>query len=176
MYCSLYIINILNVSKINQNVVYICEVLEQDFQFFVGFFVYIYNFIYFVMFCLVQEFVLIFIRQDIEYFFRNVLVMGRGSLDFVKKLLDEKNVLLLFFLSLGNNSFLEWCRCGVCRFMFSDQENFCCKRVNCIICFQVFNNICFDRDILEVCIKVRCDIRVDDFNFSMESFRKVVYR
>ena len=27
-----------------------------------------------------------------------------------------------------------------------------------------------------VCIKARCDIRADDFNFSMESFRKAAYR
>ena len=78
--------------------------------------------------------------------------------------------------SPGNNSSPEWCRCGVCRPMPSDQENLCFKRVNCITRFQVFNNICLDRYILEVCIKARCDIRADDFNFSMESFRKAAYR
>lgn len=102
--------------------------------------------------------------------------MGRGSLDFAKKLLDEKNAPPPPPPSPGNNSSPEWCRCGVCRPMPTDQENLCCKRVNCITRFQVFNNICLDRDILEVCIKARCDIRADDFNFSMESFRKAAYR
>lgn len=84
--------------------------------------------------------------------------MGRGSLDFAKKLLDEKNAPPL---SPGNDSSPEWCRCGVCRPMAGNLENLCCKRVNCITRFQVFNNICLDRDILEVCIKACCDIRAD---------------
>jgi len=41
---------------------------------------------------------------------------------------------------------------------------------------NTFNNICLDRDILEVGIKARCDIRADEFNFAMESFRKAGYR
>ena len=96
--------------------------------------------------------------------------------DFAKKLLDEKNAPPPPPPSPGNNSSPEWCRCGVCRPMPSDQENLCFKRVNCITRFQVFNNICLDRYILEVCIKARCDIRADDFNFSMESFRKAAYK
>ena len=48
--------------------------------------------------------------------------------------------------------------------------------VSCITRFQTFNNICLDRDILEVCIKARCDIKTDEFNFSMESFHKATYR
>ena len=39
-----------------------------------------------------------------------------------------------------------------------------------------FHNICLDRDILEVCMKARCDIRADEFHFSMESLRKAAYR
>ena len=41
---------------------------------------------------------------------------------------------------------------------------------------HLFQTFSLDRDILEVCIKARCDILADDFNFSMESFRKAGYR
>ena len=101
--------------------------------------------------------------------------MGRGSLDFAKKLLDEKNAPPPPPPSPGNSS-PKWCKCRVCWPMQSEQENVCCKRVNCITRFQVFNNMCPDRDILEVYIKARCDIRADEFNFSMESFQKAAYR
>ena len=100
--------------------------------------------------------------------------MGRGSLDFAKKLAE------------GDNpddpppdpsvQLPPWCRCTVCRPMETDVENVCCKRVTCITSYMSFSNICLDRDILEVCIKARCDIRADEFNFSMESFRKAAYR
>lgn len=110
-----------------------------------------------------------------KYPLGNVLAMGRGSLDFAKKLLDERNGLPLPEPSPGNAS-PEWCKCHVCQPMPSEQENVCCKRVNCITGFQVFNNICLDRDTLEVCIKAHCDIRADKFNFLMESFRKAACR
>ena len=102
----------------------------------------------------------------------HLLSMGRGSLDFAKKLADED----------PNDpeppaeETPEWCKCRVCVPMPSEEENVCCKRVTCITSYTSFANICLDRDILEVCIKARCDIRADEFNFSMESFRKAGYR
>lgn len=56
-----------------------------------------------------------------------------------------------------------------------DHKNACRKRVNCITQFQ-FVNVCLDRDILEVCIKAHCYIKADEFNLSMESFRKAANR
>ena len=109
-----------------------------------------------------------------QYLLQNVLAMGRGSLDFARKLLDERNAPPA--PPSPSNNTPDWCKCKLCRPMPSDLENVCCKRVNCITRFQVFNNICLDRDILEVCIKARCDIRADEFNFSMESFRKAASR
>lgn len=53
---------------------------------------------------------------------------------------------------------------------------FVAKKRTCITSYTSFSNICPDRDILEVCIKARCDLRADEFNFSMESFRKAAYR
>lgn len=97
--------------------------------------------------------------------------MGRGSLDFAKQLVAD---------NLPEEptppTDLPWCRCRVCLPMETEQENVCCKKRQCITSYRTFNNICLDRDILEVCIKARCDIRADEFNFSMESFRKAAYR
>ena len=60
--------------------------------------------------------------------------------------------------------------------MESEQENVCCKKRTYITSYTTFSNICLDRDILGACIKARCDIRADEFNFTMESFRKAAYR
>ena len=59
--------------------------------------------------------------------------------------------------------------------MPSEEENLCCKRVTCITNYTSFANISLDRDILEVCIKARCDNYADEFNFSLESFHKAGY-
>ena len=86
------------------------------------------------------------------------------------------------FAFIYRNSFkdwmsdLPWCQCRVCFPMETEQENVCCKKRQCITSYRTFNNICLNRDILEVCIKARCDIRAVEFNFSMESFRKAAYR
>lgn len=98
--------------------------------------------------------------------------MGRGSLDFAKTLTSDPDDPG----PLGDPNKPEWCKCGICISMPDEQENVCCKRVTCVTCYTAFSNICLDRDILEVCIKARCDIRAEDFNFSMESFRKAGYR
>lgn len=97
--------------------------------------------------------------------------MGRGSLDFAIQLVAD---------NLPEEptpaSDLPWCQWRVCLPMETEQENVCCKKRQCITSYRAFNNICLDRDILEVCNKARCDIRADGFNFSMESFRKAAYR
>ena len=58
----------------------------------------------------------------------------------------------------------------------TEQENVSCMKRQCITSYRTFNNICLNRDILELCIKAPCDIKPDEFNFSMESFRKAAYR
>ena len=60
--------------------------------------------------------------------------------------------------------------------MEADAKNVCCKKVNCITRLNTFSNICFDIDIIEVCIKSRCDFSSDEFHFTMESLRKAGYR
>ena len=70
----------------------------------------------------------------------------------------------------------HWCQCHIGRPMDSEQENLCCQKPTCITSYTSFCNICLDCEILEVCIKATCDIRVEEFNFTMESFRKAAYR
>ena len=77
------------------------------------------------------------------YLLRNVLAMGRGSL-------EEKNAPPPTPPPSPGDTAPEWCKCNVCRPMPNEIENVCCKRVTCITRFQAFNNICLDRDILEV--------------------------
>ena len=67
--------------------------------------------------------------------------MGRGSLDFAKKLLDGEREEPP---PPVNNP--QWCTCGVCRPMPDEQENLCCKRVTCLTSYMAFSNICLDRD------------------------------
>ena len=102
----------------------------------------------------------------------HLLSMGRGSLDFAKKLAEEDPN----DADPPAEETPEWCKCRVCVPMPSEEENVCCKRRTCITSYTSFTNICLDKGILEVCIKARCDIHADEFNFSMESFRKAGYR
>ena len=101
----------------------------------------------------------------------NLLSMGRGSLDFAKKIASAEPE----EPEPPAEDTPEWCKCRVCRPMPDDQENVCCKSVTCITSYTAFTNICLDRDILEVCIKAQCDICANKLNFSMESFRKAGY-
>ena len=90
-----------------------------------------------------QEFLAPLQREDMPYLLRNVLAVGRGSLDFAKNLLQEKSAPPPPHPSPGD-TFPEWCKCIVCRPMPNEIENVCCKRVACITRFQAFNNICLD--------------------------------
>ncbi|PFX12301.1 hypothetical protein AWC38_SpisGene23763, partial [Stylophora pistillata] len=70
--------------------------------------------------------------QDMAYLLRNVLAMGRGSLDLAKKLLQEKNAPPPLPPSPGDTS-PEWCKCNACRPMPNEIENVCCKRVTSVL-------------------------------------------
>ena len=70
----------------------------------------------------------------------------------------------------------EWCVCGNCVPIENLQEQRCCTIRKCITSYELFQNLCLDRNVLEVAIKARCDMRADDLDFSTNSFRKAVYR
>lgn len=42
--------------------------------------------------------------------------------------------------------------------------------------YKMFQKLCLDRDILQLNITARCDIRADPMDYSMNSFRKAGYR
>lgn len=46
----------------------------------------------------------------------------------------------------------------------------------CVTSYELFRNICIDREILRLSIRARCDIRAEEPDYSMNSFRKAAYR
>ena len=70
----------------------------------------------------------------------------------------------------------SWCVCNCCVEMENPQEEKCCGLKKCITSYQLFEDLCLDRNVLEVAIKARCDIRAEDLDFGMNSFRKAAYR
>jgi len=100
---------------------------------------------------------------------------GRGSLDFARRLLADDND---NDTQPGpvNNAVPRWCICGNCIQMPTPEENKCCQRMECITSYELFNNLCIDRHVLELAIRARCDRRVEPLDFSMASFRKPAYR
>ena len=121
---------------------------------------------------LLQEFVeSLDCEKQVELFCK-LLSMGRGSLDFAKHAVVQG----IPEQSYPSREQPPRCQCHICRPMESEQEKCCCKKHTCITSYTSFSNICLDREILEVCIKARRDIRVEEFNFTMESFHKAAYR
>ena len=104
----------------------------------------------------------------------DLLSKGKGSLDYAKNFREEDG-------DPGEPSHGEpdlrphWCVCSHCIQMDNSQERKYCRLGNCITSYQLFLNLCFDRNVLEVAIKARCDMRADDIDFS-NSFRKAAYR
>lgn len=70
----------------------------------------------------------------------------------------------------------EWCICGVCQIMPLEVENKCCKKRTCVTCYEMFNNICIDREVLTLAIRARFDIMAEEADYSSNSFRKASYR
>ena len=57
----------------------------------------------------------------------------------------------------------------------NEEENKCCGKRTWVTSYELFRNICIDREILRLAISGRCDIRAEPY-FSMNSFRKAAYR
>lgn len=104
-----------------------------------------------------------------------LLSNGRGSLDYAKNLIagvagdpDPEGS--------PENEAPEWCICGVCRSMPTPEEDKCCGKRVCVTSYELFQNICIDREVLTVAVRARCDIRVEEPDYSSNSFRKAAYR
>ena len=70
----------------------------------------------------------------------------------------------------------EWCDCSHCVLMDNPEERKCCKLRNCITSYKLFGSLCLDRNVLETAIKAKCDIRADELDFGINSYRKSAYR
>ena len=103
-----------------------------------------------------------------------LLSNGRRSLDYAKNIAKNFDDPEPDDPSAGEEDLPEWCVCGNC--MGNPQEQRCCTIRKCITSYELFQNLCLDRNVLEVAIKARCDMRADDLDFSTNSFRKAVYR
>ena len=67
----------------------------------------------------------------------------------------------------------EWCLCGVCRPMPTPEKNKCCGKRTCVTSYELFQNICIDREVLTVAIRARCDIRVEEPDAHLIAFEKL---
>ena len=70
----------------------------------------------------------------------------------------------------------EWCICGICKPMQTPDENKCCGKRRCVTSYELFNNVCLDREVLTLVIRVRCNIRAYEPDYEMNSFQKAAYR
>ena len=106
----------------------------------------------------------------------DLLSNGRGSLDYARNIAKNCDDPDPDDPSSGEEDLPEWCVCRNCVQMENPQEQKCCTLRNCITSYELFQNLCLDRNVLEVAIKARCDMRADDLDFSTNSFRKAAYR
>ena len=54
--------------------------------------------------------------------------------------------------------------------MGNEEENKYCGKRTCVTSSELFRNICIDREILRLAISGRCNVRVEEPDFSMNSF------
>jgi len=95
-----------------------------------------------------------------------LLSQGRGSLEYAKHMvLSNENP------PEPEQPVPEWCVCGICRPMPLDIENVCCRKRTCVTSFQLFNNVCLDKEVLLIVIRARCDIRAYEPDYSPNSYR-----
>jgi hypothetical protein len=63
----------------------------------------------------------------------------------------------------------SWYVCGVCCVMHTKEENKCCK-IHCVTSLVTFQNTCTDKGILLIAIRARCDVIVEDPDYSTSSY------
>lgn len=120
-----------------------------------------------------QEFVSKMSPQDKDKLLIRLLSQGRGSIEFAANMLSEGDPEPA---PPEPENAGPWCVCGVCRRMPSEEENVCCKKRTCVTSYVMFNTICIDREVLQLAIRARCDIRADEPDYSTQSYLKAAYR
>ena len=57
-----------------------------------------------------------------------------------------------------------------------EEENKCCGKRLCVTSYQTFRDGCINRHALELAIKSRSDMRVEQFEFTTNDYRKAAHR
>ena len=72
----------------------------------------------------------------------------------------------------------EWCRCGHCVIMPTQEENKCCTRSRraCITTTPLFQQLVLDANVLDIAMRYREDVLVLDNARNNENFRHAAYR
>lgn len=72
----------------------------------------------------------------------------------------------------------EWCFCGHCAQMPTQDENKCCakRRMPCVTINPLFNQLVLDANVLDIAMRYREDILVMENHRNNENFRHAAYR
>ena len=103
-----------------------------------------------------------------------VLCTGRGSLEYARELVNSEDPEP--DTPMGEYGTPDWCVCNVCVDMASEEDNRCCGKRSCVTSYEMFRNIVLEREVLNIAIRARCDIRAQVADFEMNSYRKAAYR
>ncbi|KAL9960635.1 hypothetical protein ACROYT_G034119 [Oculina patagonica] len=122
----------------------------------------------------VQAFILTLSNEERNRLLLDVLCTRRGSLDYVRNLLSRDNDPEPDGPD-GRES-VNWCVCNICIDMGNDEENKCCGKRSRVTSYEMFRNVVLDREVLTLAIRARCDIRAEDAEYEMTSYRKAAYR
>ena len=77
-----------------------------------------------------------------------------------------------------NENVPDWCKCGHCTTMPTQEENKCCTRSRraCVTTTALFPQIVLDANILDIAMRYREDVLVLDNARNNENFRHAAYR
>ena len=77
-----------------------------------------------------------------------------------------------------NENVPEWCKCGHCVVMPTQEENKCCtqSRRACVTTTTLFPQVVLDANILDIAMRYREDVLVLDNARNNENFRHAAYR
>jgi len=103
-----------------------------------------------------------------------MLCRGRGSLEYARQLVNSEDPEP--DRPMGEDGSPDWCVCNVCVDMASEEESKCCGKRSCVTSYEMFRNVVSDREVLNIAIWAWCDIRAENADFEMNSYRKVAYR
>lgn len=72
----------------------------------------------------------------------------------------------------------DWCNCGLCRIMPTQEENKCCcaTEMPCITMQPLFSQLVLDGNVLDIAMRYREDVLVYENHRNNENFRHAAYR